>query len=164
MGGGMVSSSINSYKTIHHHRHHKKIENRIKPPSKNEWKANKITPIPQDESDSEDNALSMQLLFESNSAELTEAVQEQLKPVGKALASDTSDAKFIIEGHTDAAGDDFYNKVLSQKRAESVKSYFVAAGVNPSRFTTVGKGKSNLFDSSNPTSQLNRRVRLIAVK
>lgn len=58
------------------------------------------------------------------------------------------DADFIIEGHTDSDGSDAYNQVLSEKRANAVKDYFVTNGINPSRLTTKAFGESKPVDTN----------------
>ncbi len=50
----------------------------------------------------------------------------------------------VIESHTDSNGDATYNKELSQKRAESVRSYFIKKGIAASRLTAIGFGEMQL--------------------
>ena len=71
-----------------------------------------------------------------------------LRVEGKAkldkLAGDIKDIKLeviIAVGHADRFGTDAYNQKLSEKRAEAVKAYLVAKGVEPNRVYTEGKGK-----------------------
>ncbi|TRZ94373.1 MAG: OmpA family protein [Rhodocyclaceae bacterium] len=71
-----------------------------------------------------------------------------LRPEGKAkldkLAGDIKGIKLeviIAVGHADRFGTDAYNQKLSEKRAESVKAYLVAKGVEPNRVYTEGKGE-----------------------
>jgi outer membrane protein OmpA-like peptidoglycan-associated protein len=111
-------------------------------------------------------ALSMEIMFGYNSAELTEAAKEQLNPVGKALASEKLHSlDFVVEGHTDAIGGQLYNKTLSEERAASVKRFLVDTfQIQPSRIAIIGKGKSDLLDPKNPDSEVNRRVRIVARK
>jgi outer membrane protein OmpA-like peptidoglycan-associated protein len=111
-------------------------------------------------------ALSIEIMFGYNSADLTDAGKEQLTPVGKALASGKiKSLDYVIEGHTDAIGSDAYNKRLSEERAASVKAFLVNTFTLPSSsIQIVGKGKSNLRDPSNPTNEVNRRVRIIVKK
>ncbi len=71
-------------------------------------------------------------------------------------------ARVRIEGHTDATGPDAYNQGLSERRANSVRSYLVSHGVDASRLTTVGYGESSPI-ADNGTREgraLNRRVEL----
>ncbi len=74
--------------------------------------------------------------------------------------------KIIIKGYTDNIGSKKYNEILSVKRAESVKRYFVNKGINAQRFKIEGFGFSNPF-ATNKTQQgraLNRRVELYPVR
>jgi outer membrane protein OmpA-like peptidoglycan-associated protein len=111
-----------------------------------------------------ESALSMEIVFDYNSAKLTEAAKEQLSPVGLALASEQlKDQSFIVEGHTDAVGGQPYNKTLSEQRAASVKDFLVSNFSVPSdRIEIVGKGKEGLLDPKKPDSEVNRRVRFVA--
>lgn len=53
------------------------------------------------------------------------------------------DVEFIlVTGHTDRIGTDAYNQKLSQRRADAVRKYLVAHGVNGIRIKTAGKGES----------------------
>ncbi|QPK63702.1 OmpA family protein [Methylomonas sp. LL1] len=111
----------------------------------------------------EEKAISMEILFDYNSATLTAEAKQQLGPVGMALASDDlKGLNFRIEGHTDAIGSDQYNIDLSRQRAEAVKQFLTEqyglAGVS---IEIVGKGKNDLADKDNPTSEANRRVRIV---
>lgn len=70
------------------------------------------------------------------------------------------EAKVEVAGYTDQIGSDKYNDDLSLKRANAVKKYLIAKGVNGSNLTTVGKGKRELlFKENDPESRFyNRRV------
>ncbi len=68
--------------------------------------------------------------------------------------------KVEIQGHTDNIGSDKFNQTLSLQRAETVKRFLVAKGVDASRMTTVGFGKANPI-ADNKTAEgrsLNRRI------
>jgi OOP family OmpA-OmpF porin len=65
-----------------------------------------------------------------------------------------------LAGHTDNVGSKDYNLKLSKERAESVKSYLVSKGANPSRIEATGYGESQPI-ATNKTAkgrQINRRV------
>lgn len=71
----------------------------------------------------------------------------------------------IAVGHTDAIGTDAYNKKLGQRRAEAVKAYLVAKGIEKSRVYTDSKGESQPI-ATNKTAAgraQNRRVELEVV-
>jgi outer membrane protein OmpA-like peptidoglycan-associated protein len=68
-----------------------------------------------------------------------------------------------IEGHTDATGEESYNLDLSRRRAEAVREYLVAQGIDRQRIVTVGRGE-NVPVATNQTvagRQLNRRVEIV---
>jgi OOP family OmpA-OmpF porin len=51
-------------------------------------------------------------------------------------------ANIEIAGHTDADGEDGFNQMLSEKRAQAVAEYLVKAGLPANRFTAVGYGST----------------------
>lgn len=109
-------------------------------------------------------AISMEIRFAFDSAELTEEAVRQLTPVVDALKSEKlSGLKFLVEGHTDAKGSDEYNQSLSVHRALSVRDFIEKRGLDASRIQYVGRGKNMLLDSSDPYGGVNRRVRIVAV-
>ena len=69
----------------------------------------------------------------------------------------------MIEGFTDSLGSDDYNQGLSQRRADSVKTYLVGQGVGTIRLTTAGRGESGPVASNESASgrQQNRRVEVV---
>ncbi|MBP0582281.1 OmpA family protein [Labrys sp. LIt4] len=71
------------------------------------------------------------------------------------------DEVFVIEGNTDAVGDDAYNLRLSKERAEAVKQaltqYYV---ISPDNLVTAGLGERYLKIPTPEPEQENRRVTL----
>ena len=49
--------------------------------------------------------------------------------------------KVVVEGHADERGTREYNLALGEHRANSVKDYLVALGIDPSRVETISYGK-----------------------
>ena len=49
--------------------------------------------------------------------------------------------KLMIEGHCDERGTREYNLALGERRANSVKDFLVALGINPDRLQTISYGK-----------------------
>lgn len=109
-------------------------------------------------------SLSLEVYFEFDSAVLDQEAISQLAPVGEALQSnELSGLSFTLEGHTDASGDDSYNLQLSERRAQSVRKFFVENfSVTPDRVAALGKGESELIEGTPPNSGINRRVTIIA--
>lgn len=105
-------------------------------------------------------AIELELLFGFASADLTPQARKQLEPVGEFLQSaQLGPGEFVIEGHTDASGDETRNLALSERRAVAVRNFLVSEFKLPANiFATAGKGSSILKDSGNPTADANRRV------
>jgi outer membrane protein OmpA-like peptidoglycan-associated protein len=102
------------------------------------------------------------VLFETGKADLKAGAVAELDELAKFLAK-YPDRSVVIEGHTDSVGSDDFNVGLSQRRAESVRSYLMRQGVDRSRVTTEGMGES-VPVASNDTAggrQQNRRVEII---
>lgn len=103
------------------------------------------------------------ITFEFNSDKLTEDAKTSLNELGSALSSDDLHGYvFDLQGHTDGVGSAEYNLALSKRRAESVKRYLTAQfQIDATRLKTVGKGKSELKDPTQPASEVNRRVQVV---
>jgi outer membrane protein OmpA-like peptidoglycan-associated protein len=110
-------------------------------------------------------ALSVNLYvnFAYNSADLTSDARITLDRLGYALIDDRLKTfSFMIEGHTDAKGGADYNQKLSERRAEAVRQYLIAQfGIDKSRLTARGFGKTRLLDASRPEDGVNRRVQVL---
>lgn len=71
----------------------------------------------------------------------------------------------VAVGHTDSTGPAAYNQVLSVRRAEAVKAYFVSKGIDANRVFTEGKGSAQpVGDNATRTGRAqNRRVEVEVV-
>ena len=102
------------------------------------------------------------VLFDSGQYTLRPMAREKLAKIsGIVLAYPT--LMLAVEGNTDSVGTAEFNQTLSEKRAESVRTYLTRQGVPEGSTTAAGFGKSRPI-ASNDTSdgrQQNRRVELI---
>lgn len=85
------------------------------------------------------------LTFAYDSADISAEGRGEMEKIAEAfrkfLGDDLQKATFIIEGHTDPTGTAEYNQRLSERRAESVKAWFVTAlNLNPAHVQTAGYG------------------------
>jgi outer membrane protein OmpA-like peptidoglycan-associated protein len=69
----------------------------------------------------------------------------------------------LIEGHTDDVGSEESNFNLSQRRANSVKSYLMTQGIQSDRLTTSGLGEGSPVAGNDTATgrQQNRRVEVV---
>ncbi len=79
------------------------------------------------------------ITFETDSDVIKKSSFKTLDAAVKLLAEYT-DLKLEIQGHTDDVGDPAHNQDLSQRRAESVKNYFVGKGIDEGRLVAKGYG------------------------
>ena len=103
------------------------------------------------------------LSFDNNRSAIKAANYKLLAKVQKVITA--VDAKKVaIEGHSDSIGGKKLNEQLSEKRAESVQSYFISNNdVVPDRITAAGYGYSKPI-ATNKTAAgraQNRRVDII---
>jgi len=73
------------------------------------------------------------------------------------------DRTVAIEGYTDSVGSEEYNQGLSERRADSVKSYLAGQGIDAIRISASGKGESDPVSGNDSAAgrQQNRRVEVI---
>lgn len=102
------------------------------------------------------------ILFDTDSDHLKPESKPTLDALIAAAQAQPS-WNFAIEGYTDNVGGDAHNQTLSEKRALSVKTYLVGAGVAAGRLTTQGFGASHPVSSNNTAlgRSQNRRVEVV---
>jgi outer membrane protein OmpA-like peptidoglycan-associated protein len=106
--------------------------------------------------------LSGSVLFATGKSTLLPMAQENLSEVAKAL-TDQGYQSLLVEGHTDAQGSADKNQVLSQERAEAVRSYLISQGVPSDKIRAQGIGSSRpVADNSTAEGRANnRRVEIV---
>jgi outer membrane protein OmpA-like peptidoglycan-associated protein len=102
------------------------------------------------------------LLFATGKSDLTGGAGPNLDKLA-AFLGEYPDRTVLIEGHTDSVGSAESNYLLSQRRAESVRSYLVSRGVQANRLSTAGLGQGSPVASNDTATgrQQNRRVEVI---
>lgn len=102
------------------------------------------------------------VLFDLNKYTLKPGAREKLAKVSGIILSHPG-LKIQVEGYTDSTGSDEYNMKLSENRADAVRDYFVAEGLDPASITAQGFGKSDpVADNATAAGrQQNRRVELV---
>ena len=111
-------------------------------------------------------SLNLYINFEYDSAELKQDSLILLDRLAAALKDGRlADHRFLIAGHTDAAGSEAYNQGLSERRAAAVKSYLVNThDVAAARLVGKGFGETRLLNPEKPREGSNRRVQIVTLK
>ena len=102
--------------------------------------------------------------FAFGSAEIPRSEYRKVRQIARAmerLLRRSRNARFLIEGHTDAVGSAYSNLVLSERRAESLKWLLVEEfGIQAYALETVGYGEDYLLVQTPFEEWRNRRVTL----
>jgi outer membrane protein OmpA-like peptidoglycan-associated protein len=101
------------------------------------------------------------IFFKQNSNDLSEKAIEKLDQIFEILIKNPR-AGITLNGYSDSTGSASYNEMISEIRANAVKSYLVGKGVKSSRITAFGHGAQK-FLASNKIEEgrkLNRRVEI----
>ncbi|MEE9271297.1 MAG: OmpA family protein [Candidatus Krumholzibacteria bacterium] len=101
------------------------------------------------------------ILFDFDSAMLKVGSQTQIKQMAEVI-NKYPDTDLVISGHTDSEGGEKYNQKLSERRAMSVRTFFIDMGVMASRLETVGYGELRPVASNDRQTgrDQNRRVEI----
>jgi outer membrane protein OmpA-like peptidoglycan-associated protein len=102
------------------------------------------------------------VLFTTGKADLKSGATGNLNKLA-AFLDKYPDRNVAIQGYTDSVGSEDYNQVLSERRAESVKSYLTAQGIGATRLVASGKGRSDPVADNDSAAgrQQNRRVEVV---
>jgi outer membrane protein OmpA-like peptidoglycan-associated protein len=102
------------------------------------------------------------VLFDTAQFTLRPAAREKLARIAGIVLAHPG-LKLEVEGHTDSVGDDAYNQRLSDRRADSVRSYLISSGISADTITAKGFGESMPVADNNTADgrRVNRRVELV---
>ncbi|HEV8703117.1 MAG TPA: OmpA family protein [Candidatus Polarisedimenticolia bacterium] len=102
------------------------------------------------------------ILFAIDSSTLTWASRDNLGKVAGVI-DEYKKTAVVIQGHTDSTGSEAHNQNLSERRAGSVKSFFIVHGVNEERLaaTGFGEGEPVASNETNDGRRQNRRVNIL---
>jgi outer membrane protein OmpA-like peptidoglycan-associated protein/osmotically-inducible protein OsmY len=97
--------------------------------------------------------------FNYNKATIKESSYPLLNQIVK-IAKACPKEMIEIGGHTDSIGSYDYNKILSQKRADSVKAYMMKQGIKKERLKAIGYGERKpIADNMHKEGRaINRRI------
>ncbi|MDO5532368.1 OmpA family protein [Sutterella sp.] len=102
------------------------------------------------------------IVFDFDKHYLTAESQQILDDALALIAALPENVPIEIRGWTDWCGSDEYNAGLSQRRANSVRKYFIDHGIAAERLTATGHGKSFTYDNRNSHGRhRNRKVELV---
>ena len=102
------------------------------------------------------------ILFQSGKASFQKQTDQVLQSM-VAIFKEYPQADFSIEGHTDSDGSKSMNQALSDRRANAVRDYLIANGINADRLSAAGFGESNPI-ATNKTRAGKKENRRVEVK
>ena len=100
------------------------------------------------------------ILFAVGSPYLADSSQPILEEIAEILINNP-EGNLEIQGHTDTDGGEEINLTLSQDRADTVREFLIAQGVEPERISAVGYGETILKVDPEETAEdraANRRI------
>lgn len=106
------------------------------------------------------------ILFETARSTIKDKSKPILDEVAMQMLAHPEVKKMRIEGHTDSVGPAEDNLYLSQDRADSVRRYLIARGIEKERLFAIGFGETRPI-ASNSTARgraKNRRVEFVIVE
>jgi outer membrane protein OmpA-like peptidoglycan-associated protein len=121
-----------------------------------------MAPPPQPEAAAPPPPRQFEVFFDFDRYDLT-AEGTRVVDAAVAEAQQGGPAQIEITGNTDLAGTSAYNMVLSKRRAETVRRYMIARGIDAGEITVRWVGKSNpaVATADGVRDPRNRRVEIM---
>jgi outer membrane protein OmpA-like peptidoglycan-associated protein len=101
------------------------------------------------------------LTYEFGGKELTRYAKAQIAKVQEYLSYDPDVELVLIDAYTDSYGGRSINQKISDERADSVKEFFISAGITKDRIHTVGHGERNHVASNDTIDERARNRRVV---
>lgn len=100
------------------------------------------------------------LSYKKSSVDLTNYSKRRLDMIGDYLKEDTALELVLLDGYSDSYGGSYSNQQLSIRRANDIRDYFAAQGVDSARIEVTGHGeKRHVSPNDDEVSRAkNRRV------
>ncbi len=108
------------------------------------------------------NTYARSILFDTGKASFQKETDKVLQAM-VVIFKEYPKADFGIEGHTDSVGPKSSNQALSERRANAVRDYLIANGINADRLTAAGHGEANPI-ANNKTRAGRKENRRVEVK
>jgi len=107
-------------------------------------------------------AVGDRVFFETDQTDLTPQARATLDKQAQWLQR-YNRYTFTIEGHADERGTREYNIALGARRAQAVRDYLIARGIDPSRMRTISYGKERPVAVCNDISCWSQNRRAVTV-
>lgn len=102
------------------------------------------------------------IYFKPDSNELTAIAIQSLDRVVEFMA-ENSETKIDIIGFSDSTGSDSYDVRLSESRANTVRSYLIAKGIDPKKVSSFGMGSPG-FSATQGTEEERQMIGGVAIE
>ncbi|MDT0328040.1 OmpA family protein [Nocardiopsis lambiniae] len=143
------------------------FENRRPDPGAEEWIGEQESFVDSDvasttrEGDTETVALKADVMFDFDSAELTDEAEEVVRSAARSVERniDPADSEITVIGHTDGRGSDSYNEELSEERAETVRDVLEEELGSGYDFVVEGRGSEELIAEEGGSDDEEARAR-----
>ncbi len=100
--------------------------------------------------------------FDFNKSTLNAKEKTKLDSLAKIITASKEVESVDIVGYADQIGKSSYNKRLSQKRAETVKSFLSSKGLKTRKVRVEGKGATGSVTKCDPKSEKNALIACLA--